>query len=143
MNEVGPETDPQRSAIMRAVKQKNTTPEIAVRKLLFAMGLRFRLHRKDLPGRPDIALPSRRVAIFVHGCFWHRHPGCKRASTPKANSDYWGPKFAGNVLRDRAKEQQLEALGWRVVTIWECETRETEKLKQKLAQLVAVPSERD
>lgn len=136
-------TTPERSAIMRSVKQKNTTPEIAVRKLLFSLGLRFRLHKKDLPGRPDIALPSRRVAIFVHGCFWHRHSGCKRASTPKANSGYWGSKFEGNVLRDQAKEQQLKALGWRVITIWECETRETEKLKQKLAQLLAVPSERD
>ncbi len=136
-------TTPERSAIMRSVKQKNTTPEIAVRKLLFSLGLRFRLHKKDLPGRPDIALRSRRVAIFVHGCFWHRHSGCKRASTPKANSGYWGPKFDGNVLRDQAKEQQLKALGWRVITIWECETRETEKLRQKLAQLLAAPSERD
>jgi DNA mismatch endonuclease, patch repair protein len=140
---VATEISPERSAIMRAVKQKNTGPEMAVRKLLYSMGFRYRLHRRNLPGSPDIVLAKRKIVVFVHGCFWHRHPGCKRASYPKANEDYWEPKFASNVQRDKSKERQLEELGWRVVTIWECQTQEPENLRLMLAQLLGASSERD
>ncbi|WP_090734422.1 very short patch repair endonuclease [Azotobacter beijerinckii] len=112
-----------RSDIMRAVKRAHTGPEVAVRKLLHSLGLRFRLHRKALPGSPDIVLPKHRTVIFVHGCFWHRHPGCRYASTPKTRQDYWLPKFAANVERDARKSSQLKELGWRVLVVWECETR--------------------
>lgn len=128
---------------MRTVKQKNTGPEIAVRKLLYSMGFRYRLHSRNLPGSPDIVLTKRKIVIFVHGCFWHRHPGCKHASSPKANKDYWEPKFDGNVRRDEKKERQLKELGWRVITVWECQTRELYNLRQTFAQLLGVSSERD
>ena len=122
--EVQPAVDPVRSRIMRAVRQKDTKPEKIVRQALHAMGLRFRLHRRDLPGTPDIVLSSgRKVAIFVHGCFWHRHSGCRSATMPATRQSYWGPKFVQNVERDAQKVAALEALGWSVLTIWECETR--------------------
>lgn len=120
---------------MRSVGRKNTKPEIAVRKLLHSMGLRFRLHRKDLPGSPDIVLPKYRTAIFVHGCFWHRHEGCRLASTPTTNQDYWLPKFAQNIERDARKRDALIAMGWKVLVVWECETREIEMLRDRLEQL--------
>lgn len=106
---------------MAAIRGKNTRPEMAVRRLLHQIGLRFRLHRADLPGRPDIVLPRYRLAIFVHGCFWHRHEGCSRASLPKTHSEYWQAKFARNVSRDARQKQLLSDSGWRVATIWECE----------------------
>jgi DNA mismatch endonuclease, patch repair protein len=110
-----------RSEVMARIKGKDTGPERAVRSLLHALGYRFRLHRKDLPGSPDIVLPGRKAVIFVHGCFWHGH-GCKRGSrTPKANTDYWSKKLAGNVARDARTRAELEALGWRVLVVWECE----------------------
>lgn len=112
-----------RSDIMRAVKRAHTKPEILVRRLLHSFGFRFRLHRKDLPGSPDIVLPGPRLAIFVHGCFWHRHPGCCYASMPQTRQEYWLPKFAANVERDAHKEAQLRELGWRVLVVWECETK--------------------
>lgn len=121
-----------RSEIMRAVRQKNTGPEQIVRKVLFGLGLRFRLHRKDLPGTPDIVLPKYRTAIFVHGCFWHRHPGCRLATTPKTRQDYWLPKFEANVERDTRKLRELEARGWRSLVIWECETRDVLALRASL-----------
>lgn len=121
-----------RSDIMRAVKRAHTAPEIIVRQTLHALGLRFRLQRRDLPGSPDIVLPRFRTAIFVHGCFWHRHPGCRYATTPKTRQDYWLPKFEANVERDARKEAQLRELGWRVLVVWECETRQRERLKGRL-----------
>ncbi|WP_202814816.1 very short patch repair endonuclease [Aurantimonas coralicida] len=114
---------PSRSEIMRRVGSKDTTPEIAVRKALWAAGLRYRLHRADLPGKPDIVLPSRRIAIFVHGCFWHRHEGCRRARMPATRQEYWVPKFERNVARDIANETALRDLGWDVRIVWECETK--------------------
>src|SRR6218665_568865 len=108
------EVDPVRSRQMASIRSSNTRPEIAVRRALHAKGLRFRLHRKDLPGKPDIVLPRHRLAVFVHGCFWHQHPGCRLASKPKSRHDYWEPKLAGNVARDFRATGQLEALGWRV-----------------------------
>lgn len=101
-----------RSDIMRAVKRAHTAPEIVVRQALHALGLRFRLHRRDLPGSPDIVLPKLRTVVFVHGCFWHRHPDCRYATTPKSRQEYWLPKFEANVERDARKEAQLRELGW-------------------------------
>lgn len=103
---------------MRLVPTKDTKPEIIVRSLLHGMGLRFRLHRKNLPGSPDIVLAKHRTVIFVHGCFWHRHPDCRYASTPKTRQDFWLPKFEANVQRDAKKEAQLRELGWRVLMVW-------------------------
>ena len=122
------DVDPQRSALMSRIRSGNTQPELAVRRLLHALGYRFRLHRRDLPGRPDIVLPRHSLVIFVHGCFWHQHSGCRLASRPKTRQDYWEPKLAGNVRRDRAAADALASLGWRVAVIWECETRKHETL---------------
>lgn len=128
-----------RSLIMQSVPQKNSSPELAVRTILHALGLRFRLHRRDLPGTPDIVLPKYRTAIFVHGCFWHRHLGCRYASIPKTRQDYWLPKFAANVERDARKSSQLKELGWRVLVVWECETRDREALKARLRREFGLP----
>ncbi|MHA6193867.1 very short patch repair endonuclease [Pseudomonas wadenswilerensis] len=123
-----------RSKIMRSVSRKNTKPEIIVRSLLHSLGFRFRLHQKSLPGSPDIVLAKYKTAIFVHGCFWHRHPGCRYASTPKTRQEFWLPKFEANVTRDAKKEAQLIELGWRVLVIWECETRLLTQLEDRLKQ---------
>ncbi|WP_256658603.1 very short patch repair endonuclease [Pseudomonas sp. LTGT-11-2Z] len=128
-----------RSDIMRAVKRAHTKPEIIVRQALHALGLRFRLHRRDLPGSPDIVLPRLRTVVFVHGCFWHRHPACRYATTPKSRQEYWLPKFEANVERDARKEAQLRELGWRVVVIWECETKSLEALEARLRLEFDVP----
>ena len=116
-----------RSEIMASVRQRDTTPELRVRSILHRAGYRFRLHRRDLPGSPDVVLPKHRLVVFVHGCFWHRHAGCRRSTTPKANAEFWAAKFRRNVARDAQAVTDLEALGWRVVTIWECETRGPEE----------------
>lgn len=108
-----------RSAIMRAVKQKDTKPEMRLRKALHARGYRYRLHDKRLPGTPDLVFPSRRAAIFVHGCFWHGHD-CRAGRAPSSNTDYWAPKIAANRERDARKTAALEAEGWRVLVVWEC-----------------------
>ena len=108
---------------MARVKSKDTAPELAVRRALHAAGLRYRLHRADLPGKPDVVLAGRRAAVFVHGCFWHSHPGCGRARTPSTRQEYWLPKLARNRERDTANERALREAGWRVVVIWECEAR--------------------
>lgn len=117
------EVDPTRSRIMRAVGQKHTAPEMAVRRILHALGYRFRVQRRDLPGSPDIVLPKYKTAIFVHGCFWHRHPGCKKTTTPKTRVPFWTEKFERNVLRDRQKEAALREMGWQVLVVWECESK--------------------
>jgi DNA mismatch endonuclease, patch repair protein len=111
-----------RSWNMSRIRSGDTKPEKIVRSLLHAMGYRYRLHRKDLPGTPDIVLPKYKTVIFVHGCFWHRHPDCKNATNPKTNADFWEKKFAENVERDNRNRSKLEELGWSIVTIWECET---------------------
>jgi DNA mismatch endonuclease (patch repair protein) len=129
-------TPEQRSDRMRRVRQRGTGPELAVRRALHAMGLRFRLHRRDLPGRPDIVLPGRRAAIFVHGCFWHRHPGCSRTTTPKTRADYWLAKFAENEARDAKAIVTLAADGWRVQVVWECETLRPEVLARSLQEFL-------
>lgn len=113
-----------RSRMMAAIKGKNTQPELALRRFLHAWGYRFRLHRKDLPGKPDIVMPRLRTCIFVHGCFWHRHLGCQYATTPKTRCEFWEGKFARNVERDLENVRALEVLGWKVMTVWECEIRQ-------------------
>ena len=118
---------------MARVRGKNTKPEIAVRRVFHKLGFRFRLHRADLPGRPDIVLPRHRVAIFVHGCFWHRHAGCSKASTPKTRVEFWNDKFATNIVRDRKNVEALQASDWTVMVIWECEVRGLDLLAEKLA----------
>lgn len=120
---------------MQAVRSKDTGPEIQVRRLLHAMGFRFRLHRKDLPGKPDIVLPKHRKAIFVHGCFWHAH-GCAKGQPPKSRPEYWLPKLERNVERDRTKLQHLESLGWQTLVVWQCETRDTGELTERLRSFV-------
>lgn len=118
-----------RSRMMAGIRGKDTQPELIVRSFLHRAGLRFRLHAK-LPGRPDLVLPKYRTAVFVHGCFWHRHEGCRHAATPASNASFWQEKFASNVRRDAKVKQQHEELGWRVLVIWSCELNE-----RRLAQL--------
>ncbi|MDB5475420.1 MAG: G:T-mismatch repair endonuclease [Phenylobacterium sp.] len=125
-----------RSAVMRRVKGRDTGPELAVRRALTAFGARYRLHRKDLPGKPDIVMPGRRLALFVHGCFWHGHDCPRGARVPKANRDYWVGKVARNRARDATSRAALEALGWRVETIWECELKDAAALRERLARML-------
>lgn len=113
-----------RSKIMRQIKDRDTIPEMRVRSFLHRMGFRFRLHARNLPGKPDIVLPKYRAVIFVHGCFWHQHPGCKHSHIPKSNKGYWKPKLERNVKRDIKHRQELRELGWKVIVIWECEIDE-------------------
>lgn len=129
-------TPEQRKRNMSAVKSKNTKPEILVRKALHAMGYRFRLHVKDLPGKPDIVLPKYKTVIFVNGCFWHRHEGCKYASTPTTNVDFWEAKFKENTTRDKQKTVLLESDGWKVVVLWTCEIKKEDELKARLQSLL-------
>lgn len=112
-----------RAAMMRAVRRKDTGPEMLLRRALHRAGFRFRLHYRNLPGTPDIVLPSRRTVIFVHGCFWHRHHGCSRTTTPATRTEFWTTKFRGNIRRDRRVQKALKKLGWRVIVVWECEVR--------------------
>ena len=132
-------TEEKRSEIMSKVRSEDTKPEIKVRKLLHGMGYRFRLHRRDLPGKPDIVLPKYKTVVFVNGCFWHGCPTCRHASVrPKANADYWNRKLDRNLQRDRENYAKLTELGWRVVIVWECETKDKnipqlrERLKEEL-----------
>ena len=126
-----------RSAVMRRVKGRDTAPELKVRKALTRLGARYRLHRKDLPGNPDIVMPGRRLALFVHGCFWHGHDCARGARVPKQNRDYWVAKIGRNVARDVESRAALADLGWRVETIWECELKDTAALGTRLAALLA------
>lgn len=120
---------------MSGIGGKNTKPELLVRKALFAAGFRFRLHRKDLPGRPDVALPGRRVVVFVHGCFWHAHQGCPYAKTPATRREFWEAKLAANVERDRRTREALLSAGWRVLVVWECATRSS-GVRERLSELL-------
>lgn len=122
---------------MSSVRQRGTSAERLVRSFLHAQGFRFRLNRRDLPGSPDIVLPRYRTVIFVNGCFWHQHRGCPKARRPSSNSDYWDRKLDENVRRDKKKAAELRKLGWRVITIWQCETRYPDIMIKKLADLFA------
>ena len=123
---------PTRSAMMAKIGSRDTAPEMIVRRCLFSKGYRYRLHAGDLPGRPDIVFRKRRKAIFVHGCFWHRHDGCPRTTTPKTRQSYWLDKFERNQARDARNEAALSAMGWNILIIWECETKEIESLSARL-----------
>jgi len=125
-----------RSEIMSRVSGKNTKPEITVRSLLHNLGFRFRLHRKDLPGKPDITLPKYKKVIFVHGCFWHGHAGCSRAKRPSTNEEFWREKLDKNIERDEATVKALKEVGWDVLTVWTCEVNDTNKLKTTLLLFV-------
>ena len=126
---------------MARVRHKDTRPELIVRRALHAAGLRFRLHAADLAGRPDIIFRSRRIAVFVHGCFWHRHPSssCKLTRTPKTRLEFWEPKFEATIARDRRNYEALEAQGWRVLTIWECELAEPDALELVVSAVRSAP----
>jgi DNA mismatch endonuclease, patch repair protein len=130
-------TTPQRSRQMAAVRRSGTAPELAVRKILSSDKVRYTLENRDLPGSPDIANRSKRFAVFVHGCFWHRHSGCRRTTTPKANLEFWQEKFATNVRRDRRVAAALRRLGYRVTTVWECECSNELLVKAKLGRLLS------
>ena len=129
-------TPQQRSAVMARVKNRNTTPEKVVRSLLHQMGYRFRLHRKDLPGSPDIALPRYKTVIFVHGCFWHGHNGCRRGARPTSNIEFWNAKINRNIERDNRAVRELEGIGWRVFTLWQCEMKDIVVLRDRLHRLL-------
>ena len=132
-----------RSEIMSRIRGRDTKPEMIVRRIAHGLGFRFRLHRSDLPGSPDLVLPRHRAVIMVHGCFWHRHPGCKYASTQKTRVGFWERKFAGNVVRDRRNETELHELGWRVMVIWECETKDREAVAERVVGFLRGASGRD
>ena len=135
---MGGVTSEVRSANMRAIRSKDMKPEMAVRKLLHRLGYRYRLHRHDLPGRPDLVFSSRRKVIFVHGCFWHQHrkKDCKLVRKPKSNTDYWLPKLERNVKRDRKHRKSLKKEGWDVLVIWECEVKKGERLGRQLQKFL-------
>src|SRR3989337_1127452 len=126
-----------RSWNMSRIRARNTKPERIVRSVLHRQGARFRLHRKDLPGCPDIILPRYLLVIFVHGCFWHRHNGCKYTYTPKSRVEFWKDKFERNVRRDTQAREELKNLGWSVGIVWECETRDTESIAIRIAALLS------
>jgi DNA mismatch endonuclease (patch repair protein) len=123
---------------MSGIRNADTRPELLVRRYLHAAGLRFRVHDRRLPGRPDIVLPKYRAAVFVHGCFWHRHTGCRFATTPSTRYEFWAAKFAANVARDASREEMLRAAGWRALTIWECEVGDPEHLDRLFWEIVCV-----
>ena len=130
-----------RSRTMRAVKSKNTAPEMKVRRLAHALGHRFRLHRKDLPGAPDLVFPRSRKIIFVHGCFWHGHNCARGARQPKANADYWTAKIFRNKTRDEYAQKRLKALDWDVLVIWECELRDDMELNARMSAFLDIPTQ--
>lgn len=135
-------TKEQRSRNMAAIKDKDTKPEMRVRSLLHSLGFRFRLHRKDLPGKPDIVLPKHHLAIFVHGCFWHCHDCQYGRVIPATRPEFWASKRGGNVARDVRKQDALKAEGWRVDTVWECQTKDDEKLRAILLEMLTFPRSR-
>lgn len=123
---------------MARIRARDTGPELAVRRTAHALGYRFRLHRRDLPGCPDIVFPRHRLALFVHGCFWHQHPdlACRDARLPKSNQTYWSEKLARNLERDRAVALNLRSLGWRTAVVWECESKSAERLQKRLRSIL-------
>ncbi|WP_342635918.1 DNA mismatch endonuclease Vsr [Methylobacterium segetis] len=126
----------ERSARMALIRSKDTKPELIVRRLAHRLGFRYRLHRKDLPGRPDLTFPARRKVIYVHGCFWHHHSGCKVAHLPASRRDYWSGKFTRNVERDARNLADVMALGWQPLIVWECETRDPARLERVLTEFL-------
>lgn len=133
-------TPERRSSMMSRIRSKDTKPEFTVRRLVWGMGYRYRLHYRGLPGCPDIVLPRHRKVVFIHGCFWHSHPGCKRATVPKTRLEFWIPKLTGNVERHRRNGIVLRKLGWKILVIWECELRELSRVVVKITQFMKEPS---
>ena len=125
-----------RRKIMQGNKGQNTRPELKVRKMLHGLGARYRLYRKDLPGRPDIVMPGRRVCIFVHGCFWHQHENCHLSSNPRKNVEFWKAKFEATRVRDAQRQERLKQMGWKVVVIWECEVGRPAELRERLERIL-------
>lgn len=125
-------TPSQRSERMSRVRGKDTKPELIIRRLLHGMGYRYRLHRKDLPGKPDLVFPSRRKVVWIHGCYWHRHDGCKLARLPKSRLEFWGPKLEANKVRDSINQQAIIAMGWNFLVVWECELRNKKSVAFKI-----------
>jgi|SRR5579871_1241948 len=136
MRRLDPLTSEERSTQMGRIKSKDTAPELTVRRLLWRMGYRYRLHCKDVPGSPDIVFKGQRKVIFVHGCFWHRHPGCPRTRTPKSRVDFWTMKFVENIRRDRAARRRLTSEGWQFLVVWECESEKLTKLQSKIERFL-------
>lgn len=134
-------TPERRSANMARIRSRDTSPELAVRRAAHALGYRFRLHRKDLPGRPDLVFPGRKAVIFVHGCFWHQHadPACINGRRPKSRPEYWNAKLDGNIARDARREAELKAAGWRVLTLWECDVERGDGLASALEAFLGPP----
>jgi DNA mismatch endonuclease (patch repair protein) len=126
----------ERSEIMARVRSTNTRPEMHVRKLIFGLGYRYRLHVKDLPGRPDIVFRKLDRVIFVHGCFWHRHAGCALARLPKSRLDFWLPKLEGNKTRDERNKRELRRMGWKILTVWECELKRPARLAGRIRRFL-------
>lgn len=124
---------------MALIRSKNTKPEMVVRRFLYRLGYRYRLHQKGLPGAPDLVFASRKTVLFVHGCFWHAHEGCNVAHQPESRSAYWAEKFERNKARDRRNEQVLREAGWKVLTVWECETKDLSTLERRLASALGPP----
>lgn len=122
-----------RSANMARIRSKDMKPELVVRRLVHSLGYRYRLHRNDLPGKPDLVLGPRRKVIFVHGCFWHQHAGCREGRIPKSNQTYWQPKLARNVERDQRVQRELAEAGWTVIVVWECEISDLDTLKERIS----------
>lgn len=134
-------TDPiARSANMRAIRSKDTRPEMIVRRMVHALGFRFRLHRMDLPGRPDLVFPSKKKLIFVHGCFWHSH-GCARAHAPRSNLDYWQSKLERNRKRDAGSRRLLNVLGWKSLVVWECDVKKLSAVSKKIERFLRAKRE--
>lgn len=129
-------TSARRSAIMRRVQSKNTSAEMSVRRIVYGMGYRYRLHRKDLPGKPDLVFASRKKILFVNGCFWHSHNACNRARIPIANRDYWAKKIQRNVERDASQHAALSAAGWQIFVVWECELRDATALRARIREFL-------
>ncbi|QNM82396.1 DNA mismatch endonuclease Vsr [Sphingomonas sabuli] len=132
---------PQRSENMRRIKGAHTKPEMIVRRMVHSMGRRYRLHRKHLPGNPDLVFGPSRKVIFVHGCFWHQHTACKAGRVPSSNSHYWHDKLRRNVSRDAKAQEELKRLGWEVLTVWDCETRNTSALHARLEAFLSSSTE--
>lgn len=131
-------TRARRSAMMAGIRGRNTRPEMAVRRTAHSLGYRYRLHRRDLPGTPDLVFPRLRKVLFVHGCFWHRHAGCRLSYDPKSNQEFWRRKFAANVARDQLARRNLEETGWKVETVWECEIRGATDLAERVERYLAI-----
>jgi len=120
---------------MSKIRNKDTKPELIVRKILTEKGIRYRLHKKELPGKPDVVIIRKRIAIFVNGCFWHQHKGCKKSVSPKTNKTYWRKKLKGNVETQKRNIKELKKAGWKIIIIWECETKKEERVEEKLKNI--------